>query len=267
MKSDSNSDITIYTTISQFNNSDIETPDEFADSEPSPSTHTPTSSTTFSKPPFQPIQSHSQHKSPYTPSQVTPTYSPFKNERSTNPTLMQPLKKFSPESIRAIARKPNIDLESIGIYSKYDIQHHIRTQQFQELLTQMETIQRQSIDQNLQKLAETAGFSDIYAQDYSGYFKDIKDYIYLNGEKYRPQDISPINIFSFVNLKNEVLAFLGWPYYNLERLTILYTMFNFIGFLFSLLKGIYNTCAIHIQVIRQANAYYLQDFLEYFHHQ
>ena len=49
-----------------------------------PSTHTPTSSTTFSKPPFQPIQSHSQHASPYTPYQVTPTYSPFKNDRSTN---------------------------------------------------------------------------------------------------------------------------------------------------------------------------------------
>ena len=29
-------------------------------------------------------------------------------------------------------------------------------------------------------------------------------------------------------------------------------MFNFIGFLFSLLKGIYNTCAIHTQVNRQA---------------
>ena len=41
------------------------------------------------------------------------------------PTLMQPLKKFSPESIRAIARNPNIDLQSIGIYSKSDIQHHI----------------------------------------------------------------------------------------------------------------------------------------------
>ena len=76
----------------------------------------------------------------------------------------------------------------------------------------MDTIQRQSIDQNLRKLAETAGFSDIYSQDYSGYFKDIKDYIYLNGEKYRPQDISlyiTINIFSFRNLKNELLAFLG----------------------------------------------------------
>ena len=36
-----------YNTISQFNNSDIETPDEFANSEPSPST--------FSQPPFQPI--------------------------------------------------------------------------------------------------------------------------------------------------------------------------------------------------------------------
>ena len=169
------------------------------------------------------------------------------------PTLMQPLKKFSPESIRAIARNPNIDLQSIGIYSKSDIQHHIRTQQFQELLTQMDTIQRQSIDQNLRKLAETAGFSDIYAQDYSGYFKDIKDYIYLNGEKYRPQDISPINIFCFVSLKNEVIAFLGWPYYILERLIILYAMFIFIGFRFSLLKGIYNTCAIHTQVNRQAS--------------
>ena len=160
---------------------------------------------------------------------------------------MQPLKKFSPESIRAIARKLNIDLQSIGIYSKSDIQHHLRTQQFQELLTQMDTIQRQSIDQNLRKIAEFAGFSDIYTQDYSGFFKKIKDYIYLNGEKYRPQDISPINSFSFVTLKNEILAFLEWPYYILERFTILYAMFHKNGFLFSLLKAIYNTCAILTQ--------------------
>ena len=79
---------------------------------------------------------------------------------------MQPLKKFLPESIRAIARNPNIDLQSIGIYSKSNIQHHILTQQFQELFTKMDTIKRQSIDQNLRKLAEIAGFSDIYAQDY-----------------------------------------------------------------------------------------------------
>ena len=120
----------------------------------------------------------------------------------------------------------------IGIYSKSDIQYHIRTQQFQELLTKMDTIKRQSINQNLRKLAETAEFSDIYAQDYSEYFQDIKDSIYLNGEKYRPQDISLINIFSFVTLENEILAFLGWSYYILEKLTILYAMFNFIGFLF-----------------------------------
>ena len=84
---------------------------------------------------------------------------------------MQPLKKFSPESIRAIARNPNTNLQSIGICSKSDIQHHIRTQQFHEILTKRDTLQRQSIDRNLRKLAETAGFSDIYAQDYSGYFK------------------------------------------------------------------------------------------------
>ena len=87
---------------------------------------------------------------------------------------MQPLKNFSPESIVAIARNPNIDLQSTGKYSKSDIQYHIKTQQFQELVTKMDTIQGQSIDQNLRKLAETAGFLDIHAQDYSGYFNDLK---------------------------------------------------------------------------------------------
>ena len=116
---------------------------------------------------------------------------------------MPQLKKISPESIRAIARNPNIDLQSISIYSKSDRKNYIRTQQFHELLTKIETIQRESIDQNARKLAETAGFLDIYAQEYSGRFKDIKDNIYLNGEKYRPQDISPIIILNFVNLKNE----------------------------------------------------------------
>ena len=61
----------------------------------------------------------------------------------------------------------------------------------------------------------------------------MKDYIYLDGEEYRPQDISPISISSFVNLKNELFAVLGWPYYNLDRLIILYAMFYFLGFLFS----------------------------------
>ena len=74
---------------------------------------------------------------------------------------MPPLKKNSPGSIRAIGRNPNIDLQSISIYSKSDIQHHMRRQQFHELLTKMDTIQRQSIDQNLRKLAETVGLSDI----------------------------------------------------------------------------------------------------------
>ena len=123
---------------------------------------------------------------------------------------MPPSKKFSPEISRAYTRNPNIGLQSIGIYSRSDIQHHIRTQQFQELLTKMDTIQRQSIDRNLSKFAETAGLSDIYAQDYSGYFKENK-ITSIKRSKQRPQDISPINFSSFVNLKNELLAFLGWP--------------------------------------------------------
>ena len=75
--SDTNSDISVYHTISQFNNSDIETP----------STHTQTSSSAFSKPPFQPIQTSQPLPTLSTPSyasQVTPTYSPFNSDRSNN---------------------------------------------------------------------------------------------------------------------------------------------------------------------------------------
>ena len=38
----------------------------------------------------------------------------------------------------------------------------------------------------------------------------------------------------------------------LERLTILYVMFNFIESNFSLLKGVFDTCAVQTQVNRQA---------------
>ena len=43
------------------------------------------------------------------------------------PTLMPPSKKVSPESIHAIARNPNIYLQSRGIYSKSDIEYHLCT--------------------------------------------------------------------------------------------------------------------------------------------
>ena len=55
MNSDTNSDATVFDTISQFANSDIETPNEFADSEPSPSTTSQASSTLCSQPLFDPF--------------------------------------------------------------------------------------------------------------------------------------------------------------------------------------------------------------------
>ena len=79
MEPDTNSNTTVYNTISQFNNSDIETPDAFANSEPSPSS--------FSQPPFQPIQSQVKIEppSPHFPiSYVTPIYSPLTSEPSHN---------------------------------------------------------------------------------------------------------------------------------------------------------------------------------------
>ena len=80
MDSDANSDNTVFNTISQFNNSDIGNPDEFANCEPSPSTF---SSILYRRP----IHSQSQNDSPSTSSrinQVTTTFPPFTNERSNN---------------------------------------------------------------------------------------------------------------------------------------------------------------------------------------
>ena len=85
--SDTNSDISVFHTISQFNNSDIEIPTDFAVSEPSPSTHTQTNSSAFSKPPLRPIRTSQPLPTLSTPSyasQVTPTYSPFNSDRSNN---------------------------------------------------------------------------------------------------------------------------------------------------------------------------------------
>ena len=79
MDSDTNSNTTVYNTVSQFNNSDLETPDKFENSEPSPST--------FSQPLFQPLYSQIRFEPPSTPSSisnVTPTYSLLTSEPSDN---------------------------------------------------------------------------------------------------------------------------------------------------------------------------------------
>ena len=66
------------------------------------------------------------------------------------------IKKRKPESIRAIARNPKTNSQPTRINSESDTHHRIPTQQFQELLAKMDTMQRQSIDQNLGKFAEKA---------------------------------------------------------------------------------------------------------------
>ena len=100
--SDTNSDISVLYSITQFNNPNVETSHEFADSEPSPSNYTQTNSSVFSKPPFQPIPSNYPLPFISTPSyasQVTPTYSPLHFDRSYNnspdsPQISQELDNF-----------------------------------------------------------------------------------------------------------------------------------------------------------------------------
>ena len=86
MNSDTNSHISVLYSISQLNNPNIETPDEFADSEPSPSNtfHNPSN---FSQPPFQPILPNNPDPITPTPSyasQVTPTYSSYHSDQSSH---------------------------------------------------------------------------------------------------------------------------------------------------------------------------------------
>ena len=86
MNSDTNSHISVLYSISQLNNPNIETPDEFADSEPSPSNNFHNSSN-FSQPPFQPILSNNPDPITPTPSyasQVSPTYSSYHSDQSSH---------------------------------------------------------------------------------------------------------------------------------------------------------------------------------------
>ena len=88
MNSDTNSHISVLYSISQLNNPNIETPDEFADSEPSPSNNFHNSSN-FSQPPFQPILPNNPDPITPTPSyasQVTPTYSSYHSDQSSPDT-------------------------------------------------------------------------------------------------------------------------------------------------------------------------------------
>ena len=87
MNSDTNSHISVLYSTSQLNNPNIETPDEFADSEPSPSNNFPTNPSIFSQPPFQPMRPNNPvptNSTPFYASQVTPTYSSYQSDRSSN---------------------------------------------------------------------------------------------------------------------------------------------------------------------------------------
>ena len=79
MDSDTNLNTTVYKTISHFNNSNLETPDKFDNSEPSPSS--------FSQPPFKPLHSQIRTETLSTPSSisnVTYTFSSLTSEPSDN---------------------------------------------------------------------------------------------------------------------------------------------------------------------------------------
>ena len=75
---------TVFNTVSIYNNSDIETPDDFIDSEPSP--------TIFSQTPFQPI-------TPFIPDE--PYLSPFSHTDST--PILSPLPGNEPDAPSPIA--------------------------------------------------------------------------------------------------------------------------------------------------------------------
>ena len=100
MDSDTNSNITVNHTISQFENSDQETPDVFDNSEPIPST--------YSQPLFQPLHSQTRsepHSIPSYVSNVTPTYSPLISERSNNSSPDDTQKSYELDNLITLQRQ------------------------------------------------------------------------------------------------------------------------------------------------------------------
>ena len=103
----------------------------------------------------------------------------------------------------------------------------------------IDTKQRQSVDQNLRKLAEISVFLNIYTYDYSGYFTDVKGYLYENGEKNRPQYISSFNIFSLPTYKTNYIS---------ERLTLSYALLNFFISLLTVKRNLFCRCHTYTSV-------------------
>ena len=71
-----------------------------------------------------------------------------------------------------------------------------------------------------------------YTDKTTAYFRKIRDYLYLNGEKNRSKNTKfHQSKFSVLKIEIELLVFLERPYDILERLIILFAKSNFIGFL------------------------------------
>ena len=81
--------------FTQFNNSDLETPDEFANSEPSPPTYSETNPSNFSQPPFQLINASQPLPSLSTPSHASqPTQHILHPFLTDQPIIPQISRKF-----------------------------------------------------------------------------------------------------------------------------------------------------------------------------
>ena len=89
MNSDTNSHISVLYSISQLNNPNIETPDEFADSEPSPSNNFYTNSSNFSQPPFQPILPNNPDPPILHPLMLPKSLQPIPHFTQTNHLILQ----------------------------------------------------------------------------------------------------------------------------------------------------------------------------------
>ena len=89
MNSDTNSHISVLYSTSQLNNPNIETPDEFADSEPSPSNNFHTNPSNFSQPLFNPYYQITLTQSILHPLMLPKSLQPTPHFIQTNHLILQ----------------------------------------------------------------------------------------------------------------------------------------------------------------------------------
>ena len=165
------------------------------------------------------------------------------------------LSTISPEEIVLDNMLSKASLIESGIYSKEQLIQEQKRDLLHEYLRDREKPLQEATSANAQKQLELEKLGLI--QTYKNYEQSLKWLRDLNINEYNFQIDQPsVNwkeIFDGAWLKERILTFFGWPWYVLEKMTIIYAMISMILIITNLIIKLYNAFVIHEAIGKQAS--------------